>query len=242
MKIYANDYADTVHTPFDQYIGKNVWVTCYLQGATDDNYDYVRFLSKEVRGPHKPEFVRVSVDRIGYRQLEAYRENPKLFYGTDYNPVRARNLADQDVYGINAFRLTTPVEVYTTEELFGFTDYTFGNPVIDRFVGKPIWVLADKDGMGTYYVQILEKHGDVVNCNIIDPNYLDEDYEYDYWDSCPDDWITNVTMHVDSLKVVEPLYVLSDEEVQEAYDRSSAIYEEGYYANEGDEEEEDGED
>ena len=235
MKIYSNDNINTTSTPFDQFVGKNIWVRCIYSHGTSDDFVYVRFLDREEWGYEQ---VLFDVSLVDPERLERYRSHREYYDGVS-------ELSFIENKRIIALYLTlvSPVQIHTTEELFKLSDGELGEGgrILDRFSRTNVWFLATflvgNDTSGGYYVHITKKQGDVLTVEYIASCYVDYTYESgDY--QPPSDYIENCTIHVDSLRVVEPLEILTDEEFAEQMDANDEAFENGYYNDNEEEDEE----
>lgn len=236
MKIYSSSVWEgpehtEVKTPFDEFVGKNVWVACRYSESRD--IDYTRFLYKDVR---RSNWVVFTVDRISKRTLDTYREHPDY-----YHSKNAKYLTEHLDVDMHYLTLVEPVEAYTTAELFSLEDYDVNVNIVDRFLGKPYWVRTTRtDDHGEYFVKFLEKHGDSVLCDFIDTKYIDG-YEYDSYDSYSEDWVQTELLHIDSFDLVVPMDVITEEEFAAELSAAEEEYERGFWEDHDEEEDEDDE-
>lgn len=234
MKIYANDTATT--TPFDPYVGKNVWVRCLRSYVNKNESEYIRFLGRHDWGNGHIVF---DVSYIDVERLERYR-NERYMYGprNEFSLVETKQVAA--IY----LELVEPVQILTTEELFNLDEDALGEDsrMLDKLAKNELWFMATlltgDDAGNDMYVKITEKTGDIMSIDFIHPCYVD-DYSYDNGDwQPPSYYMDSCTINVDSIKVIEPLEVLTTTEFQEKLDESDDIFETGYNAEQEEEDEE----
>lgn len=96
MKIYSSRNTDK----FDKYVGKDVWVN--LRTAADHTYFY-RFLDKDADGNYICNYI-----------IDYWAYNPKFWAALIKEAITKPRYVTP-----RRLEIIVPVEVYTTEELFG---------------------------------------------------------------------------------------------------------------------------
>ena len=234
MKIYSNSVWDgpehaEVKTPFDEFVGKNLWVACQYNERS--NIEYVRFLYKDV---YRDDWVVFTVDAMNKRTLDTYRAHPDY-----YNSKDPRHLTQHTEFDLRYLKLVDPVEIYTTEELFSMQEYSYDDSVITKFMNKPYWVRTNRtDDYGEYYVRFYDRYGDSIVCDWIETKFID-DYTYDSFDSYSEDWLQTGLLHIDVFDVIQPIDVLTDQEFQDAKSAAEDEYERGFWEDHDEEDDED---
>lgn len=96
--------------PFDQFLGKDVWVAIARKGSED--WNYLRLFSKDPDGTYHIEFV----------DPDFIEEDGKYHCDSEsFNKVMSRAGYWQSKL-VDDFELVYPLEVATTEELFEIDD------------------------------------------------------------------------------------------------------------------------
>ena len=236
MKIFAAETAGETVTPFDQFVGKNIWVFCKTTYGTQAYPVYVRFLSRHDYGLGHVVF---DVSMLDWDRLDRYRNNSSL-----YGPRDEFSFVENKRISANYLRLPSKVKTLTTEELFQITE-SLGEDshMLNRLASRHCWfkatIITGDTYNSEYYVKIHAKTGDIIELEYIDPMYVD-DYSYETGEfEEPSSHMENCTLNVDSIKLVEPIEVLTDEEMDEMLHDNDVAFEDGYWADQEDDEEED---
>lgn len=206
MKIYAADKPLPI-TPFDEYIGKDLWVKCTLFHE-DTVFLYVRFLDKFwftlPSGTEKPV---LHVTYIPEREVNLLRRTYPIGF------------ADTVMVLLNQIHMVEPVEVISTERLY---EYAEKRDLIHSIAGTDIWVEA-YDGYSDGFVNIHKIEKDVVTYSIIGNEWL-EDIErqvefrqgdYNFILKHLDQPEHLHKKYIDGISIYEPINMLTAEEIRE---------------------------
>ena len=248
MKIYAKSkfaVDKDIPTEFDQYIGQDVWVKCKL-GYNENHEFYARFIDKEVIDFGDGALhVMLHYNKMTSAELFDLDEMPK-------DNIRKLLTATYSDYSTNVI-IVEPVKIIdrsVLDHLLGdSTEYETTESILDRYVGKDIWIRVDylKDlNTQQFYMKLLEKDGYYYKYLPIRTCYVEEHWELD-----PDDDVYSLMhpwrpsrSHIDDIVLSKPIEVLTTEEVQEELERCplwDGYDEEEEIADEDDEYDEDDE-
>ena len=221
MKIYATD-TSLPATPFDQYLGKDIFVKCIMFG---DEVVYARFHEKDKvtlkNGKRVPIF-RISYFREQY--ISEYTNNPNLAYLYDLGNLVSIN--------INNIVPVTPLEVISIQDLYGELSV---REILSQLAGSEVWIKIH--AMSDSYIRILDITNNVVTFNWINMEQLNGLEEHEALEpfelTALDDVFTATRRRfIDGILLYEPLDILTTEEIQELIDNCPRVQ----HRDEGDEE------
>ena len=204
MKIYANKQAD-FKTPFDEYIGKAVFVKCWMF----EEIVYVRFLAKEYYTPFRNKTIPVL--RIAYFD---YGELPNIEEHIDWlcniTKIEPSNLS-----------LYSPHKVIPANTLY---DKPNSCNILQNFVGTNIWIKVNttdtRHTLCDCYINVVSIANDIVTYHWIVRSDFEHIENGDYigvysraaFDSI---FIDTLEAYIDGITVYEPLEILTTEEIIE---------------------------
>lgn len=200
MKIYAND---NIIAPFEQFIGKDIWVKCRIDDDEHYNEDkYIRFYS---------------IDDQGLCECTCLSEDKIKNFPSSRNWFCIKQMSEIDVVDLADVTIIKPLTTFTSQELYA--DYSSDAEELLDYVGTDLWIkveFADAYFAGAYYINILSANGITLECKIIDAAVLEdnlvEKYEYD---RLIKDFNNNYTETANAhmVKICRPVSVLTDEDV-----------------------------
>ena len=217
MKIYADN---NTKTPFDEYIGKEIWVLCDYVETSSAYRSYVRFLKKVVQQSYTLFYVNV----IFTSTFDREDNDTLLSMSFDTTVTLAKNI-----------RPIEPFTTFTTQQLFPNYAFKSARSRFDEFIGQPVWIKISNFEMGTLYVKILDRNKNVVTCESIDSEYVD-DFEYDDQFRSPSTYVDDFCFQIDGFEICNPLEILTDDEMQEILEYNDRVWLEGWEAEYGEEE------
>ena len=236
MKIYAatlpvNDIPADWYEP---YVGQDLWVKCKRTYNSDTGSEYwFRFLDIDYQYAD-------GTTRGNNQIIATYNEvsDWALNNPNDTLYSRARGTADLPKLDTNSGYLSTiipviPLQVKSSEELFGLVGHQFENNELNKYVGKNIWVkVVDKASLydidDEFYINIDAKQGNTIKYSSIEAYYI-EDIE-----TCGDTFgppseaiVSNYnTASLDQFALVTPIELLTDEDMQDMLDECDRYWEE----------------
>ena len=219
MRIYSSD--ENVSTPFDEYIGKDVWVSCLEANKYQERY--VRFLSKDFDRGGDVFLTCNSVPAYCFDGYNNYSQYDILEYAREVHLIYP-----------DCIELSEPVIEMTSDELYDVWDDTRDNAIKDLSdaVGQNIWIkVYEKWNNRIYYMNILDNNNGVISYKYIDHEYV-EDYDYfNYYSNCtekPSEAILEDFSHIDAWKIYEPVEAMSDDEFKEIIAKNDENFSNGY--------------
>lgn len=228
MKIYAYGVPDmNIPTPFDQYVGQDVWVLCRLTYSYKDFY--IRFLDKHVS--------YFTVNSIFPADMDNLRA------GKIPNDKIRKLLTKTDTMFAKNLEIVEPLTVIPSAEILpNIEQYETTESIVDRYVGKDLWVkiTVGKTMISQHrYMKFTNKDGFYVSGPAIRAEYIDYHEGFD-----PDEDVYSTMhpwrpsrYHIDDITVPTPVQVLTTEEVEEELSLC-ALYDELDEDNEWDDEDE----
>ena len=200
MKIFATtDKKSLINT----YMGKDIWVKCedtythkksYIRfiGWLAGDVVYVNYLSAVILMDIHPERVREQM-RSGTRMYTKY------------------------------FNICEPLQTLTTEQICQVTgikslpDYSNIKSVLSDFVGDELWIKLYSHSFNDYrYVRILDIKDNIVKYNSVGVEYVD-DYDAGLFEDLESMMYYPHTSHIDSWDIVEPMEVISTDEMLDIF-------------------------
>ena len=223
MKIYSTSDSDqAAYESFAPYVGKDIWVKCENKYDHKLTYFKIKYIEQDNWG--------------GYTINAYYTDNPNVFnYYSGWFDITAGT----------GWKPVSPVETYTTEELFG-VNASDNEKILNKILGKPVWVQVrlSPDVSRYYkgeseYVQILRigAYGRFealsIPSNSLDPEmciYADEE---------PSATIEEVEFLPFDVALVTPIEMITEAEVNEILEENDHSYWDylGEYDNLGDDQE-----
>jgi len=161
MKIYSTENNFDLLKPYE---GTDLWIkiSSYYSGWRDD--DYIRVL-KVLPGMVKCNHI---LSGLVNRVVNSYMYNYTL-----------KSLDKELLLYDENFKVITPIEVLTTDELLSKITKA---PGLLYFMGKDVWVRARDALKDNVFIKVLALNGDgeTIKCKIVDVDYVD--YAYIPWD------------------------------------------------------------
>lgn len=227
MKIYATTAQPT--TPFDPYVGKDVWVR--FEPPINFNRAYIRILSMTPVDTSGVIVLRYNNIPI-HTDLDLYQLSDNELY-SDMTTVRS------DIYYIDNIQDAVAKNVIYTEDLLRGRDIpaeglahvlSHDDGKFDKFIGKDVWVSAEYlPDSRPYYIKIINKYGTTIDYVQIPKLYVDRliNREVFYFNDSlipmaleQNPWAIKRSL-ISSWKLLYPIDILSTEELQEISNNSS---------------------
>lgn len=218
MKIYAYGVPDKdIPTPFDQYIGQDIWVKCEYTYRHDAFQFYARFVSKKVLNfGDGRDLVSLSFNRLLPKEVHALRHG-----NVSDEQIRKLITSTESVYADN-IKLVQPVDTITSKYILKHMDtYELTESILDKYIGKDVWIKArftvQHSIYRTVYLKVLSKQDYYVTFQYIDSGYIDEQWGFD-----PDEDVYSMMhpwrpsrCHIDDIIISTPVEAYTSEEIEE---------------------------
>ena len=234
MKIYANGNFNDIPTPFDQYIGTDIWVKCTLR--YNPKWErFCRFVNKRVLDfgvdDRKAQLTYNSLTTEALLNLD---EMPK-------DQIRKVLTEDHTDYADNLI-LVEPLHTIDSTQLNAAlgdaSQYETTESIVDRYVGKDIWikVTPSKSFPRFSYIKICKKDRYYIRFIWIDADLIEDHCMLD-----PDESVYSLIhqtystrAHIDDINIAKPVEILTTEEVEEELEQCPEF---DYYGDEDEPEE-----
>ena len=127
-----------------------------------------------------------------------------------------------------------PLQVKSSEELFGLVGHQFENNELNKYVGKNVWVkVVDKASLyynqvDEFYINIDSKHGNTIEYASVEAYYIEDIATCADTYGPPSEAIVSSynSAFLDQFALVTPIELLTDDEMQEMLDECDRYWEE----------------
>lgn len=226
MKIYATTLPvnDIPADWYEPYVGQDLWVKCrYTYNPNESSEDWIRIISVSAQNKY-----------MNYNEVSDWAlNNPN---DTLYS--RARGTADLpklDTRGtyVSSIIPVMPLQVKSSEELFGLVGHQFENNELNKYVGKDVWVkVVDKAAFyamaEAYYINIESKQGNTIEYASVEAYYIENIEACADTYGPPSEAIVSSynSAFLDQFELIKPIELLTDEDMQDMLDECDRYWEE----------------